>query len=370
MQWGGTKYPWNSGTVIGLFVGGGVLFIIFVAWEWYVGETALIPGVIMGRRQVAVACLFAFLQLGSLAVMSYYLPLCFQAVQGVSPLNSGVRVLPSVLPQILALGIVGTLEEEKKNWSKPGEDRDTNQVPYSAANRMAYYNPWFFVGSAMMCTAAGLYTTFKAFHTSMGQWVGFQVLQGLGVDLTMQVPTLVLQQDPEKSPLMSIGVSMGLFSQYFGASVEQVIAGSIFNTYLKKRLRDISLGDCQIGFLLTSGTAHVRQTAEQNFPDLIDPILEAYNYAFARVYGVHDVGDGLGLAQGAHGQHVGDLGVVAGRTAAVAHGAGARNGATLARMHPLWAKYSPSPPILVSLPSSSGLLWRLSWHESQFQYYL
>ncbi|KAK8046965.1 MFS transporter [Apiospora saccharicola] len=261
MQWGGTKYPWNSGTVIGLFVGGGVLFIIFVAWEWYVGETALIPGVIMGRRQVAVACLFAFLQLGSLAVMSYYLPLCFQAVQGVSPLNSGVRVLPSVLPQILALGIVGTL-----------------------ANRMAYYNPWFFVGSAMMCTAAGLYTTFKAFHTSMGQWVGFQVLQGLGVDLTMQVPTLVLQQDPEKSPLMSIGVSMGLFSQYFGASVEQVIAGSIFNTYLKKRLRDISLGDCQIGFLLTSGTAHVRQTAEQNFPDLIDPILEAYNYAFARVY--------------------------------------------------------------------------------------
>ncbi|KAK7934883.1 Major facilitator superfamily transporter [Apiospora marii] len=144
MQWGGTRYPWNSGTVIGLFLGGGVLLILFVAWEWHVGETALIPGVIMGRRQVAVTCVFAFLQLGSLAVMSYYLPLWFQAVQGVSPLDSGVRVLPSVLAQILGLGIVGTL-----------------------ANKLAYYNPWFFVGGALMCIAAGLYTTFTAFHTSM-----------------------------------------------------------------------------------------------------------------------------------------------------------------------------------------------------------
>ncbi|KAK7934882.1 major facilitator superfamily domain-containing protein [Apiospora marii] len=100
----------------------------------------------------------------------------------------------------------------------------------------------------------------------------------------MQVPTLVLQQDLEKSPLMSIGVSMGFFSQYFGASVEQVIAGSIFNTYLKKRLRELSLDDHQIGFLLASGTAHVRQTAEHYFPDPVDPILEAYSYAITRVY--------------------------------------------------------------------------------------
>ncbi|KAM7219425.1 Major facilitator superfamily domain containing protein [Rhypophila decipiens] len=270
LQWGGTKYAWNSGTIIGLFVGGGLLTIIFVAWEWWVGEMALIPGVVMGRRQVLLACIFAFLQLGSLAVMSYYLPTWFQAVQGVNPLDSGVRVLPSVLMQIVALGIVGSL-----------------------ANKLGYYNPWFFVGSALMCVAAGLYTTFSAFNTSTGQWVGYQIIQGLGVGLTMQVPTLVLQQDLEHSPLMSIGVSMGLFSQYFGASVEQVIAGSIFNTYLKSRLHELSLDDAQIGFLLRAGTINVRRTAEEFLPDMVDELLEAYNFAITRVYFVPVVACGL-----------------------------------------------------------------------------
>jgi MFS family permease len=109
MQWGGTKYPWNSGTIIGLFVGGGILVLIFVAWEWWVGETALIPGIVLTRRNVALGCIFAFCQLGSLAVMSYYLPEWFQAVQGVSPLDSGVRVLPSVITQIIGILIVGIL---------------------------------------------------------------------------------------------------------------------------------------------------------------------------------------------------------------------------------------------------------------------
>jgi MFS family permease len=107
MQWGGTRYPWNSATVIGLFVGGGVLTLVFIAWQWHQGDDALIPGTIVGRRNVALTCMFSFCFLGGLAVMSYYLPEWFQAVRGVSPLQSGVRVLPSVITQILALLVVG-----------------------------------------------------------------------------------------------------------------------------------------------------------------------------------------------------------------------------------------------------------------------
>lgn len=83
---------------------------------------------------------------------------------------------------------------------------------------------------------------------------------------------------------MSIGVSMGLFSQYFGTSVEQVIAGSVFNTYLKSRLRELLLSEAQIGLLLSAGTINVRRTAEENFPDMVDPVLEAYNFGVTRVY--------------------------------------------------------------------------------------
>jgi hypothetical protein len=111
MQWGGVRYPWASGTVIGLFVVGGVLVVVFVGWQWYMAEYALIPGAVVKRRAVAIGCVFAFCQLGGLAVMSYYLPEWFQAVQGASPLDSGVRVLPSVLSQIVGILMVGVLGE-------------------------------------------------------------------------------------------------------------------------------------------------------------------------------------------------------------------------------------------------------------------
>lgn len=115
MQWGGVKYPWGSATVIGLFVGGGVLVLVFIAWQWYMDEYALIPGSVVKRRAVAIGCIFAFCQLGGLAVMSYYLPEWFQAVQGASPLDSGARVLPSVVSQIVGILVVGVLGKSNRS---------------------------------------------------------------------------------------------------------------------------------------------------------------------------------------------------------------------------------------------------------------
>jgi hypothetical protein len=135
-----------------------------------------------------------------------------------------------------------------------------------------------------MCVAAGLYTTLTAFDTPSSQWIGYQVLQGMGAGLTMQLSTLILQQDLDGSPLLPIGVSIGLFAQYLGATVSQVIAGSIFNSYLESALKDTGLGPRVIGALLQGGLANVRRTTEQHFPELIGPVLTAYNHAITRVY--------------------------------------------------------------------------------------
>lgn len=109
LQWGGHRYPWRSATVIGLLVGGSLLILVFAAWQWHMGDRALVPGEVVGRRNVVLTCMFAFCFLGSLTVMSYYLPEWFQAVQGVSPLQSGVRILPSIIAQMVALVVVGAL---------------------------------------------------------------------------------------------------------------------------------------------------------------------------------------------------------------------------------------------------------------------
>ena len=102
MQTGGGTGVWNMPSIIGMFVGSGVVLLLFVAWEWRKGDQAMIPGIVAVRRTVMFTCLFAFTQMGGLTVASYYLPAWFQAIQGVGPLQSGVRMLPTVITQMVA----------------------------------------------------------------------------------------------------------------------------------------------------------------------------------------------------------------------------------------------------------------------------
>ncbi len=111
MQQGGQRYAWDSATIIGLFAGAGIVMLLFAAWEWRRGENAMIPPEVVARRTVSFAVLFAFCHMGSLTVAAYYLPQWFQVVQGVDPLQSGIRYLPTVGTQLvmtMTASILGT----------------------------------------------------------------------------------------------------------------------------------------------------------------------------------------------------------------------------------------------------------------------
>jgi hypothetical protein len=130
LQRGGQVNPWSSATIIGLFVGSGIMMMVFIAWEWYKGDEAMIPRQAVMRRTVVFTCLFAFCHMGSLGLAPYYLPEWFQVVEGVDPLQSGVRMLPTVITQILAtmtasrLGkctaMLSMLSNDSKMFQSPG----------------------------------------------------------------------------------------------------------------------------------------------------------------------------------------------------------------------------------------------------------
>ncbi len=52
LEYGGGKEPWNSPTIIGLFVGAAANFLVFLAWEYRTGEDAMIPLSMVAQRQV------------------------------------------------------------------------------------------------------------------------------------------------------------------------------------------------------------------------------------------------------------------------------------------------------------------------------
>jgi hypothetical protein len=109
LQWGGLEYPWDSATVIGLFCGGGVLFIIFIYWEHRVGSEAMIPLPIVRTREVWASCLSQSFLFSTVMVASYYFPVYFQSAKDASPFTSGVNLLPSILSVIFAAVASGAL---------------------------------------------------------------------------------------------------------------------------------------------------------------------------------------------------------------------------------------------------------------------
>ncbi len=111
VQYGGYICAWNSAQIVGLFCGAGGTFIIFLAWEHYNGDAAMIPFSMVRKKAVWASCLTYGLFMSQLFCVSYYLPIYFQGVKGASPTMSGVYVLPSVLPHVFSSLASGTLGE-------------------------------------------------------------------------------------------------------------------------------------------------------------------------------------------------------------------------------------------------------------------
>lgn len=60
LQQGGQKVPWNSVTIIGLFVGFGISLLAFSVVQWIRGETALIPPRILRQRSILMGSCYLF----------------------------------------------------------------------------------------------------------------------------------------------------------------------------------------------------------------------------------------------------------------------------------------------------------------------
>ena len=97
---------WSSATVLGCLVGSVILFVIFITWEWRMGNQAMIPGNLFRKRIIWTSYGFGICNAICMIVGSNFLPTYFQAVKGEGPSLSGVHVLPSILSQLLF--IVGT----------------------------------------------------------------------------------------------------------------------------------------------------------------------------------------------------------------------------------------------------------------------
>jgi hypothetical protein len=250
LQWGGVTHPWNSPRIIGLFVGGGILLVLFTAWQWRTGDMAMIPPAVFTQRSVFWACLCAMFGMGAQTLLGLWIPEWFQVIKGNSPVDSGIRMLPSMLAQTVSAIGSGI-----------------------CITTLGYYNPFVIAGPALMSIASGLLSTLKVTSGS-AEWIGYQVIYGFGGGLFVTGPMIAVQAvlSPAKTP---VGIAMVTFFQMFGGALSAAVSQTIFNSQLLKQLAE-NAPTADVGALLAAGTAAVRTVV---MPEQLPGVLESYNYA-------------------------------------------------------------------------------------------
>ncbi|TVY73227.1 MFS gliotoxin efflux transporter gliA [Lachnellula suecica] len=212
LQDGGVTRPWNSSRVIGLLVGFVLITIAFGIVEYLQKDRALLLPRIMKDRTVLVCCAFISLLGASFFVLLYYLPIYFQSVQGVSASESGVRNLPLIISMTLFIILCGGL--------------------LTAFGRFA---PFLICGAVITTVGSGLLYTLDVGSPS-SQWIGYQILAGIGLGLCFQIPVMSGQALAKAEDVATVTAILMFFQSIGGALFISAAQAAFDNTLVAQIL--------------------------------------------------------------------------------------------------------------------------------------
>ncbi|KAH0492602.1 hypothetical protein TgHK011_007549 [Trichoderma gracile] len=259
LQWGGAEYAWSNSRIIGLFVGFGLMIGIFIGIQLWKGDKGTLPPRMFKDRNVLCAMLFSLFFGAGFFPLIYYLSLYFQAIQGVSAVTAGIKILPLLLSSVFTSILTGGL-----------------------ISAIGYYN--FIVWPCMILytVGTGMITTF-AVHTPLKEWFGYQVLAGLGIGAGFQASVLVVQTVLSQE-WVPIGTACVQFFQVLGGAVFVAVAQTLFQNGLIDQLEKDNLG-INPQLFINSGASEIKSVlAGIDRLDALDAVLEAYMLGLRHTY--------------------------------------------------------------------------------------
>ncbi len=261
LQWGGTVYSWDDRRVVVLFAVSGVLAVAFVYLQHVQQEDATVPPRIIRNRTVWASGVYAFCLGGSFFVLCYYVPIWFQAVQGVSAVDSGIRNLPMLISVVSASMVAG-----------------------AAVTMLGHYAPFMVAGTVAMSAGAGLLAFRFRPDTGPAAWIGYQLLFGAGVGLGMQQPLMavqtVLAADMRDVPT---GTSVVNFLQTLGGALFVSVGQTVFAGRLGRRLAAVAadVPGLDPAAVLASGATDLQHAMP---PEYAPAIVRAYSDSLAGAF--------------------------------------------------------------------------------------
>jgi EmrB/QacA subfamily drug resistance transporter len=252
-SWGGTRYPWGSPAIIGLFAGAAVALCVFVWVESRVAEPIL-PIRLFRSPVFTVCCVLAFVVGFAMLGAMTFLPTYMQYVNGVSATTSGLRTLPMVIGMLITSTGSGTL-----------------------VGRTGRYKIFPVTGTALMVVAFLLMSRLEVSTPALVQSVYLFIL-GAGIGLSMQVLVLIVQNTSnfEDLGVVTSGVT---FFRTIGSSFGAAIFGSLFVNFLNHRMGAALAASGASPDAVSSPAALHRQPHS-----VAAPIVAAYSESLTQVF--------------------------------------------------------------------------------------
>jgi hypothetical protein len=265
---GGQMHPWSSWRIIVPIVLGAVGWIVFhVQQASPICKEPSVPPRLFHNRTSAVGFALCFTSSLLLNWVTYFLTFYFQAVKAVSPLLSGVHVLPFTLFMIPSAMIAGGI------LSKTGQ-----------------YKPVHWAGFALVSIGCGPLSILDS-GSNTATWVCLQIVIaiGLGFVLTSILPAICAPLDEE-----DVAAANGTFSFLrsfgftWGITLPSIIFNNQFNRYAPRiqdaALRSRLMGGAAYGYansgLVASLTGTLREQVISVYADAMKKVWQA-SIAFA-----------------------------------------------------------------------------------------
>jgi EmrB/QacA subfamily drug resistance transporter len=210
--WAGPDLGWTDATALSLLGAGLALAVVFVLVELRATEP-IIPMRLFRNSIFSVANLFGFLIGASMFGAMIFIPVYLQVVDGMSPTESGLAMLP------LVVGIFTTSISAGRRMSRTGR-----------------YRMYPIAGAAVTAFALVLLSTLDSRTPYWFAGLSMFVM-GLGLGLTMQVLIVVVQNSVARSDMGVATASVAFFRQ-MGGSFGTALFGAILSSRLAVHLAD------------------------------------------------------------------------------------------------------------------------------------
>jgi len=204
----GNTWGWGSPAIIALLTAAVVLIGLFIAIEERV-RVPMVEFALFADRSFVGAIMVAFIVSFSMLGMFFFLALYMQGILGYSPLEAGVRFLPSTLMIVIVAPIAGRLT-----------DRVGARWLVTA-------------GLAIVAVALYLLTLIDAATTYSSLLPSF-VLMGIGIALTMSPMSTAAMNSVHED---KAGIASGLLSmmRMIGGTFGVAATGAIFQAHVGER---------------------------------------------------------------------------------------------------------------------------------------